>query len=428
MLQSAYTDEWKRSNPDFVVYLPRGAQGGDAENQHFNVVATPSGAFLAFWTQASVENAADQHVVMSRSTDRGLTWSEPVEIDGPRPPDPAGTGLASWEFPIVAPGMAAGGGARVYCFYNKNVGINDAREDSTGVLRCRWSDDDGRTWSGRALDYPIAPSALSNPDRAVPPTWIVYQVPLVTPEGHVLAGFTRWASNAVDPGRGMLERSSEICFLRLENILTEPDTGKLMVTTWPKSAHGLRVPVREGSGVSVAQEPTVQALSDGRLLCVMRTLTGKIYFALSEDDGRSWNEPAPLRYEPGGEPLLNPIAPCPLYRFGDGRFLLLFYHNDGSGNGGAGPTDYKRNRTPAWFALGEEIAGHPTQPIRFSRPRILLSNEGVPAGPIGRTEIATYASFFEHERLPYLWYPDRKHFLLGKRITQELLQSAAGRA
>lgn len=419
---TCYTDEWKRSKPDFLVYIPPAAQGRDAENQHFNVLPMPSGAFLAFWTQASRENAPDQRVVLSRSLDRGQTWSPPVEIDGPAPDDPPMTGLASWEFPIVAPGVLPQERARIYCFYNKNIGVNDAREGDTGVLRCRWSDDDGATWS-EPRDYPIAPNALSNPDPAVPPVWIVYQVPFVTPQGHVLAGFTRWASNAVDSAEGF-ERSSEICFLRFENILTEADPDKLIVTTWPKSPHGLQVPAPQRPSASVAQEPTVQALADGRLICVMRTLTGRMYFALSGDEGRTWNEPRPLCYEPDGKPLLNPIAPCPLYRFGDGRFFLVFYNNDGTGNAGSGPTDYKRNRTPAWFAVGEEAPRHPVQPIRFSPPRVLASNDGVPAGPISRTEIATYSSFFERDGTRYLWYPDRKHFLLGKQITEDFLESA----
>jgi hypothetical protein len=424
MRRTAYTNEWQRSKPDFVVYLPKGAESPDAENQHFNVAPTPSGVFLAFWTQATRETAPNQRVVMSRSVDRGLTWSEPVQIDGPGGHDPPGTGLASWAFPVVAPGVARGGAARVYCFYNKNLGVSDARQDSTGALRCRFSDDGGLTWSQRTLDYPVAPNALSHPDPAVPQTWVVYQTPIVTPEKQVLVGFTRWASSAVDPNSNLLQRSSEVCFLRFEDILTQSDPEKLAVSTWPKSPHGLRVPTRAGSPASVAQEPAIQPLSDGRLLCVMRTLTGKVYFALSEDDGRAWNEPAPLCYEPEGEPLLNPIAPCPLYKFEDGRFFLIFYNNDGTANGGSGPADYTRNRTPAWFALGEEIPGHLTQPIRFSAPRVLLSNDGVVVGPMGRTEIATYCSFFEYAGTRCLWYPDRKHFLLGKRITDELLESA----
>jgi len=421
MAYGKITEEWRRSSPDFKVYVPAATEGRDATNQHFNVVSTPTGTFLAFWTQGSWENAPDQRIVVSRSTDRGGTWSEPVEVDGPQPSDPVGTGLASWEFPIVASHALPHGDTCIYCVYNKNVGINDAREGDTGVLRCRYSDDDGLTWSEKTHDYPIEPCAISHPDPSVPPVWIVYQVPFVTPEGHVLAGFTHWASNAVDPGKGMFDRHSEIRFLRFENILTEPDPERMRVTTWPKGPHGLRAPHPQRPGISVAQEPTVQAFSDGRLICVMRTLTGRIYFALSEDDGRSWDEPRPLCYEPGGEEMLNPIAPCPLYRLSDDRYLLVFYKNDGTANGGRGPTDVKRNRTPAWFTVGEEIPGHPTQPIRFRRPKILVSNDRVPAGPRGQTGIATYCSFFEYGGKRYFWYPDRKHFLLGKLITDEML-------
>ena len=138
-------------------------------------------------------------MVFSRSLDRGVTWSGPQALDGPQPDDVLGTGLASWGFPIVAPNLLADGGHRVYYIYNKNVGVDDAREDTTGQVRCRFTDDDGLTWSRATYDFPIAPSAISHPDPTVPPSWIVYQNIFVTPENHVLAPFTRWASNTYDP-------------------------------------------------------------------------------------------------------------------------------------------------------------------------------------------------------------------------------------
>ena len=190
-----------------------------------------------------------------------------------------------------------------------------AREDTTGMVRCRWSDDDGLSWSERTIDFPIEPSAISHADPSVPPNWIVYQNIFVTPENHVLAAYTRWASNTWDPAVKMslnlLEHWSEIWFMRFENILTEPDIDKLIVTTFPKAAHGIQVENPWRPGISVAQEPTVQALADGRLICVFRTLTGANWYALSEDDGRSWDEPRVLRYEPGGNPVLNPIVAQP---------------------------------------------------------------------------------------------------------------------
>ncbi len=232
-------------------------------------------------------------------------------LDGAGPEDGPGTGMASWQFLIPCPDVLPGGGSRIWCFYTKNVGVDDARAADTGVLRGRLSDDDGISWSRETFDYPIAPNAISNPDPSVPPVWIVYQNPTALPDGSVIAGFTRWASDAVDPGADMLHRMSECCFLRFENILSEPDPAKLVVTTWPAGPHGLQVESPERAGVSVAQEPSVQPLPDGRLICVMRTLRGMLYFALSEDGGRNWDQPRPLRYAPDGGTPEEPSGPHP---------------------------------------------------------------------------------------------------------------------
>ncbi|MGC9317032.1 MAG: sialidase family protein, partial [Armatimonadota bacterium] len=327
-----YTDEWRRTAPDLVVYLPSGPEESDSENQHFLVVATPRRTFLAFWTQATRENAPDQRCVVSRSEDRGHSWSQPVEIGGPGEDGR----IASWGFPIVVPHSG-----RVYYFYNKNVGVEDVREDTTGECWYRWSDDDGRTWSGEHGIVQIRPGAISHPDPGVPPSWICYQTPILTPGGDVLAGFTRWASRAVGGDVGLFELDSEIWFLRFEDILTADEPLALRVTIWPEGDRGLRVPRPDDPTASVAQEPSVQPLPDGRLICAMRTLTGSIWFALSDDDGRSWDDPRPLRYCPGGPEVLQPIAPCPLYRLRDGRYLLLFHNNDGTAHGGQGPGDYR---------------------------------------------------------------------------------------
>lgn len=426
-MHSLYLEhEWQRTRPDLTVYLPESYEGDDAANQHFNVIQTPSGTLLGFWTQSTYENADNQRVVVSRSTDMGKTWTLPQIIDGPKPDNPPRTGLASWEFPIVAPGILPDGGDRVYCFYNKNVGIDDARPDTTGVLRCRYSDDDGISWSEEMFDYPIAPNAISHTDPTVPANWIVYQNVFVSQENHVIAPFTRWASDTVDPakkiGLNLLEHESEICFLRFENILTEPDPEKLIVTTYPQTPHGLQVESPYRPNVSVAQEPTVQSLSDGRLICVFRTLRGINYFALSEDDGRTWDSPRPLRYEPNGNSILNPISPSPLYRLKDGRYLLLFYNNDGTANGGKSPVDSKHNRYPVWLTIGREIPGEKDHPLHFGPPKILASSDGVMLPHTAGTQVATYPSFVDTGEQRILFYPDRKHYLLGKYLTNEWLQ------
>ena len=419
-------NEWERTEPDLLAFIPESFSGPGACNQHFLVVKTPPGTFLGFWTQSTFENAADQRVVCSRSLDRGKTWSPPQTIDGPGPDDPPGTGLASWGFPIVAPGLLEDGGHRVYYLYNKNVGIDDAREDTTGPVRCRYSDDDGLSWSDSFIDFPIAPSAISHPDPSVPPNWIVYQNVFTTPEGHVLAPFTRWASHTWDPAvklsLNLLEHWSEIYFLRFENILSERDPAKLIATTWPRAAHGIQVESPWRPGVSVAQEPTVQALSDGRLICVLRSLRGVNYFALSDDDGRSWDAPRILRYEPGGNPILNPMSPSPLYRLRDGRYLHLFYNNDGTGNGGKSPVDAKHNRYPAWLTVGREIPGERDHPLRFGPPKIVATSNGVLLPHTGGTQVAVYPSLVDDGQDRILFYPDRKHYLLGKYISDDWLR------
>jgi len=417
-----WNKEWDRTNPDIVVYLPKEGADNDLANQHFNVVATPEGTFIGTWTSATKESHPNQRVLYTRSTDRGKTWSEPEELDGPAKDDPPGTGLASWQFLIVCPNVLPDGGTRIWCFYVKNIGIDDARTADTGVLRGKHSDDDGVSWGEKTYDYPIEPNAISNPDPDIPSTWIVYQNPMVTSEGHVLAGFTRWASNAVDPDIGMFERQSEVCFLRFENILDEPDPEKLIVTTWPKTPHGLGVPNPFRQGIQTAQEPTEQLLSDGRMICIMRTLQGKIYYSLSEDDGRSWDEPRPLRYEPGGDYILHPMAPCPLYKLKDGRFLLCFYNNDGSIHGGISPTDSANVRNPGYVTIGREIPGEKDHPIRFGKPKVFADTEWTPPYP-GSSSIQpfSYCSFVEDRGERILLYPDRKHFLLGRYLTDEWL-------
>ncbi len=409
-------EEWRRSKPDLVVYRPKTEKDFDAENQHFLVALLPTGTFLAMWTRASQEAAVDQHIAFSRSTDQGRTWSDPQRIDGPSPGDAKGTGMASWGFPVVAPKLG-----RVYCFYNKNTGYQGPGAAETGALRAKWSDDDGSTWSSGHTDYLFARNDFSDPRPDFPQDWIVYQSPLYTKDGKVIAGYTHWANRTVHPTLTAERRTrSELLFLHMENILTERDPAKLVIRSLPEGK-GIRLVTEPEPTMSVIQEPTVQELSDGRWITVARTLTDKIYFALSKNKGRSCSPPDILRLEPEGKPLLNPRAPCPLYKLSDGRFLLIFYNNDG---GPGGPLDYKVNRTPASYSVGREIRGHATHRVRFSEPQILVSNDSKPIGPRGLTEIATYPSFFEYQGKRYFWYPDRKHFLLGKLITDEMLDSA----
>ena len=418
----SYPPEVFRTDPDRVAYVPLGGNTDDATNQHFLVIPSTSGRFLAVWTQSSRENNPDQRVVFAYSDDHGHAWTTPVVLDGPDGNDDR---IASWGFPILAPDLG-----RLYIFYNKNIGAVDVREDTTGTLSFKYSDDDGKTWSDRH-EAPIERSAISSTDPAMPENWICYQTPIQGPDGNVLCGFTRWACNSFHSESHLFQRHSECCFLRFENILTEFDPARLEVTTWPNAPHGIRVPKPGDPEHSVAQEPSIQNLPDGRIICLMRSVTGYIWWSVSSDAGETWSDAEQLRFEPGGASIPNPISPCPLYRLGDGRYALIFHNNVGTANGGDGPADAQRNRRPAWLSIGQTIDNPGGQPLAFGEPEVLADSDGVPVmldpsrrlrthQSVAQTQIATYGSLFEFQDDTYWWYPDRKHFLVGKLINRWL--------
>lgn len=405
--------EWQRTRPDLRVYIPECEEGPDAANQHFVVTPTTTGAWLAVWTSSTYENHPDQRVVVSRSIDKGHTWTRPAVLDGQRDGDGR---RASWGFPVVVSDSG-----RIYVFYNKNIGITDAREDTTGVLRFRYSDDDGLSWSDQAYDLTIGDAAIDHPDPSQPKNWVIYQPPVVLSNRTVFVGFTRWASRVYNPDGHLFTTDAEVWFLRFDNILTEHDPSKLRVTTLPDGDRGLRVLRHDMPAVSVAQEPTVVELSDGRWLCVMRTLNGTIAIATSGDGGHSWSTTRTLLDRPGGVPLLNPIAPCPLYNLHDGRYLLVFYNNDGTANGGSGPADAKKNRYPCFMTIGRET-GDADQPLRFGAPKVFATSNGVLLAGTPGTQVATYPSLVQERDMRVFFYPDRKHFLLGRYLTDAWLQ------
>ena len=402
------------SRPDRIVYVPPEQRCSNTENQHFLVTPTAEGAFLAVWTTATGEAMPDQQVVVKRSTDRGRTWTDMQRI-APEAGRPEGQ-IASWGFPIVVPHSG-----RIYLFWSQNAGAVDTRADLTADLAWRWSDDDGRTWSDRTEIRPFPKSAAPDPQPEAQENWVVYQAPVITRRGEVMVGYGRFAPGAAK--QYLFDHGCECRFLRFDNILSEQDPTKLSFSVFPENEAGLQVPWPEKPHISCAQEPTIHDLSDGRMICVIRTATGFIYFALSGDGGRTWDEPRPLRFAPDGPKMQQPVCPCPLYKLADGRFILIFHNNDGTIHGGPGPCGSSdTSRWPAYLAVGREIK-HPDHPIMFTRPRLLVDNGGLADG-LDRTEIATYTSLFEHEGEVYFWYPDHKHYLLGKVLSPALISDA----
>ena len=414
------TTEWQRSQPDIVVYLPGG--GRDTDNEHFLVFAAPSGEeLLAVWTQSSCEGRGDNHLVIARSAD-GEQWSEPVFVVGARG---EGERQASWGFPVVART------GRIYLFHTRETEIVDNNRQGSGAMGCVFSDDAGRTWV-QGDDVPMERNRFDHPDPDVPRNWIVWQKPVRDSQGRWIAGYTQCTSkeHIRQTYSGWVNWDSRSAFMRFENIDEGPPPEELEISWLPRDREGLEVTNRVYPEMSVAQEPALVRLPDSRLMVVMRTMTGHIWYSVSVDDGETWREPEVLRFADGGEPVPHPMSPCPIFALDDGRFVLIFHNNDGRKE----PYDQFKKvwdvnqsnflRNPTFFAVGQ-FAAEAHQPLRFGCPVDILDTDGIPIGPKGTAEIGTYPSLTEFRDKRVLWYPDRKYYLLGKYLPDELLARSA---
>jgi len=307
------------------------------------VAVLPDGAWLCVLTTGpGREGARGQHVVATRSTDQGRTWSPLVDIEPSDGPE------ASWVVPLVAPF------GRVYAFYDYNgdpvrtLRGKPIRADMLGWYAWRWSDDGGRTWSDRRR-LPMRVTACDRGNDWAGKVQIFWGVSKpVVQDGCVFFGFTKLGKYMLDKGEGWVYRS--------DNVLTQRDASRVRWRLLPEGDCGIR---REGFG-SVQEEHVVCPMDTaGTLLCVYRTTTGYACQSRSTDGGRTWSEPRRMTYAPGGRPVKNPRANVKAWRTADGRYLL-WYHNH------SGRSFDKRN--PAWLAGGIERDGR----IHWSEPEIVL--------------------------------------------------------
>ena len=117
--------------------------------------------------------------------------------------------------------------------------------------------------------------------------------------------------------------------------------------------------------------------------------------------------------------MCHPKSPCPLYATTTGHYLLFFHNHDGTGYGARGPWDMNARR-PVFMAVGRFTPGA-EQPLWFAEPTLLCDTHGVGVGPESLIWLAMYSSLTESNGERVLWYPDRKHFLLGRVLTDDML-------
>ena len=409
--------EIHRTHPDYVIHDPTGGKErpwDDPEfywlNEHILVHPLSDGSLLATWTAERLEAPCIKRIGVKHSIDGGGSWSPLVWVEG------CGVGrdghAAGWQVPLESPG------GRVYLLYalcKQSVGF-------TGGLYCRYSDDRGSSWSQRyALEFP--PSAIDdpNPERE-PVRWICCSGVHRTSSGQLLVPYTHWACNRQVPAgtATFKERYSHIEMMRVENLKDSPLPDRLALS-WLNRDDPVTVPHENVAGASFAQEPYLVNLPDGRLFMTVRTNRGEVWYSVSSNQGQTWDEARPMRVRDGGQKLKHPSSPCPIFSLEGRRFLCLFHDNDGYVFG-ADNRWHVRNRRPTYACIGEFRPGA-EQPIWWRRKRLLIDNDAVPWGPPGkeRFESAAYVSMTCVEGRRVLWYPDRKGFLLGKRLDDKQL-------
>ena len=337
------------------------------------IVKTTDGAWLCVLTTGTGrEGDGGQHVISTRSTDQGRTWSPPVDLEPATGPE------ASYAVLLAVPS------GRIYAFYNHNTdnlrqvkadnppykdGFNK-RVDSLGHFVFKYSDDQGRTWSAQRYEIPQRDFAI---DRQNPYAgkikffWTVGKafahrnagyVPL-----HKVGGF----------GEGFFT-SSEGVLLRSANILAERDPLKLTWETLPEGDIGLRTP--EGAGGPIAEEHSFSELSDGSLFAVYRTIDGWPATTYSRDGGRTW-EPPQYMQDAAGHRIKHPRAANFAWRCQNGKFLYWFHNHGGifiAGHPQRRVNAYEE-RNPVWLAGGTEADGSTGKVIRWSQPEIALYDD-----------------------------------------------------
>jgi len=406
--------ELQRTKPDYVVYKP--LSENDRGNEHFLVFDAPDGSLMVIWTQSTYEGLPDQHIVFARSDDRGHTWSPPKTIAGPD----EHRGMASWAFPMVSHS------GRIYVIYSRHIGINDYSRHVTGLMAGIYSDDNGATWSEEGI-IPMPKSKWDNPAPNMPANWIVWQKPTRISDGKYFTGMTRWVSPSVrgePPIDSGTSHASVVEFLRFENLDENPAPKDLEIRYTASNDDALQYPFPGYPDVSVIQEPSLITLPDGRLFCIMRSSGGHPVYSVSPDEGITWSRPEPLRFQDDGEILRHPLSPAPIYDAGQGDSLFFYHVNDGHFEGWT-PINalYGVNRRPIYMLHGR-YRPDAKQPIWFSEKKFFMDNDGVFLGHgKGRVDMAMYSSITLDGDDAIIWYPERKYFLLGKRVTRETINS-----
>jgi len=397
-----YAEDILVNKPDYVVFTPKKDKctRGDTYNDHFQVFNKQNGMLFAVWTQATDEGDIDQHIAFSRSTDGGLSWSEPDILAGSK--NYTNPQLAArWEIPMVSKS------GRIYVLWNQQVATREEQKSGHhhyGRMFGIYSDDNGETWSApekvklKRMDRdPI--------DLREPAAWLTWQRPLrLGKNGKYLVGVSRHGRAPYDKQTGNVSVTE---FLQFDNIDDDPEVKDIELSWFATNKNSLVVE-HEKFG-SNCEEASIVELPDGRLFALMRTSSGYPYWSQSFDRGKTWSSPKKLKNQDGGTPYLHPRSPCPIYDWkgpeAASGYYFAFVHDTFNFDG----ENEWQERGPLYLLAGK-FNKDAEQPIEFAPKQLFAERE---------TGNSFYTSITVVDDKTVLWFPDKKFYLLGRIIGEE---------
>ncbi len=339
------------------------------------IVRTDDGAWVSVMTTGEGrEGAPGQFVITQRSIDQGKTWTDEARLEESGAPE------NSWGVLLKAPS------GRIFCFYvyngeNHRRIIADpgspaypdgycTRVDSIGSYVFRFSDDHGRTWSGRRITIPVREFEIDRKNThhgAIRFFWnvgkpFVDQATAYVPL-HKVGGF----------GSGFFT-SSEGALVASGDLLTVNDPSAATWETLPEGDTGIRAP--EGHG-PIAEEHSFAVLSDGSFFVVYRTISGYSACSYSRDKGRTWSPPDRMRHA-DGRPIKHPRAANFVWKCSNGKYLYWFHNNGGAYVQRMQDVDASfpyTNRNPVWLSGGVEADSPEGRVVQWSEPEIILYDD-----------------------------------------------------
>jgi hypothetical protein len=395
--RESYATDILVNKPDFVVFTPKNNNlvMGDIYNDHFQVFDKPDGSLFAVWTQATHEGDVDQHIAFSKSTDKALTWTDPVVLAGSK--NHTNPQLrASWQQPMVSKS------GRIYLLWNQQV---TSRGPHCGNMFGIYTDNNGETWSSPKM-VPMKRMDRDPEDPTIPPSWCNWQRPLrLGQKGRYLVGVSRHGQAPYEDRSGCT-----VEFLQFDNIDDDPAVDDIALTWLASNKNALKVE-HEKFG-SACEEASIVKLPDGRLFTLMRTCAGHPFWSQSADNGATWSTPRKLLDRDGGSAYLHPRSPCPIYDWkgpeaASGTYFALV-HNTFDFDG---EKEYQA-RGPLYLIAGTYNADA-EQPIEFAPMRLFAER---PA------KNSFYTSLTVVDGKTVLWFPDKKFYLLGRVIDSEWFQ------